>query len=126
MAESLRYSDADLAEFKEIILKKLEAAKEEYNYLRKQIRSENENGTDDTASAYVSIDDGSASQQKENAGQLAARQQKYIENLETALVRIGNRTYGICRVTGQLIARERLKAVPHTTQSMEAKKNQYK
>jgi len=126
MAESLRYSDADLAEFKEIILKKLEAAKEEYNYLRKQIRSENENGADDTASAYVSIDDGSASQQKENAGQLAARQQKYIENLETALVRIGNKTYGICRVTGQLIARERLKAVPHTTQSMEAKKNQYK
>ncbi|HAY88088.1 MAG TPA: molecular chaperone DnaK [Bacteroidetes bacterium] len=126
MAESLRYSDADLAEFKEIILKKLEAAKEEYNYLRKQIRSENENGTDDTASAYVSIDDGSASQQKENAGQLAARQQKYIKNLETALVRIGNKTYGICRVTGQLIARERLKAVPHTTQSMEAKKNQYK
>ena len=126
MAESLRYSDADLAEFKEIILKKLDAAKEEYNYLSKQIRSENENGTDDTASAYVSIDDGSASQQKENAGQLAARQQKYIENLETALVRIGNKTYGICRVTGQLIARERLKAVPHTTQSMEAKKNQYK
>ena len=126
MAESLRYSDADLAEFKEIILKKLEAAKEEYNYLRKQIRSENENGTDDTASAYVSIDDGSASQQKENAGQLAARQQKYIKNLETALMRIGNKTYGICRVTGQLIARERLKAVPHTTQSMEAKKNQYK
>jgi len=126
MAESLRYSDADLAEFKEIILKKLDAAKEEYNYLRKQIRSENENGTDDTASAYVSIDDGSASQQKENAGQLAARQQKYIKNLETALVRIGNKTYGICRVTGQLIARERLKAVPHTTQSMEAKKNQYK
>ncbi len=126
MAESLRYSDADLAEFKEIILKKLEAANEEYNYLRKQIRSENENGTDDTASAYVSIDDGSASQQKENAGQLAARQQKYIKNLETALVRIGNKTYGICRVTGQLIARERLKAVPHTTQSMEAKKNQYK
>ena len=126
MAESLRYSDADLAEFKEIILKKLEAAKEEYNYLRKLIRSENENGTDDTASAYVSIDDGSASQQKENAGQLAARQQKYIKNLETALMRIGNKTYGICRVTGQLIARERLKAVPHTTQSMEAKKNQYK
>jgi RNA polymerase-binding transcription factor DksA len=126
MAESLRYSDADLAEFKENILKKLTAAKEEYNYLRKQIRSENENGTDDTASAYVSIDDGSASQQKENAGQLAARQQKYIENLETALVRIGNKTYGTCRVTGKLIARERLKAVPHTTQSMEAKKNQYK
>jgi DnaK suppressor protein len=126
MAESLRYSDADLAEFKENILRKLNVAKEEYNNLRKQIRSENDNGTDDTASAYVSIDDGSASQQKENAGQLASRQQKYIANLENALIRVGNRTYGICRVTGLLIARERLKAVPHTTQSMEAKKNQYK
>ena len=126
MKESLRYSDADLAEFKEIILKKLESAKEEYNYLRKQIRSENENGTDDTASAYVAIDDGSASQQKESTGLLAARQQKFIENLENALVRIENKTYGICRVTGNLISRERLRAVPHTTQSMEAKKNQYR
>ena len=126
MAESLRYSDVDLAEFKQNILNKLNVAKEEYNYLRKQIKSENENGTDDTASAYVSIDDGSASQQKENAGKLAARQQKFIENLETALVRVENKTYGICRVSGKLISRERLKAVPHTTQSMEAKKNQYK
>ena len=126
MAESLRYSDADLAELKENILRKLKVATEEYDTLRKQIRSENDNGTDDTASAYVSIDDGSASMQKENAGKLASRQQKYIKNLENALIRIGNRTYGICRVTGLLIARERLKAVPHTTQSMEAKKNQYK
>ena len=126
MKESLRYSDADLAEFKEIILKKLESAREEYNYLRKQIRSENENGTDDTASAYVAIDDGSASQQKESTGQLAASQQKFIENLENALIRIENKTYGICRVTGNLISRERLRAVPHTTQSMEAKKNQYR
>ena len=126
MKESLRYSDADLAEFKEIILKKLESAREEYNYLRKQIRSENENGTDDTSSAYVAIDDASASQQKESTGQLAARQQKFIENLENALIRIENKTYGICRVTGNLISRERLRAVPHTTQSMEAKKNQYR
>lgn len=126
MAESLRYSDADLADFKKLILAKLTTAKEEYNYLLKQIKSENENGTDDTASAYVAIDDGSASQQKENAGQLAARQQKFINNLETALVRVENKTYGICRVTGKLINKDRLKAVPHTTQSMEAKKKQYK
>ena len=124
MAETLRYSDADLAEFKEIILKKLESAKEEYDYLRNQIQ--NKNGTDDTASAYVAIDDGSASQQQESVGQLASRQQKFIHNLETALVRIENKTYGICKVTGKLISRDRLKAVPHTTQSMEAKKNQYK
>ncbi|MBT6234816.1 TraR/DksA family transcriptional regulator [Bacteroidia bacterium] len=124
MAETLRYSDADLAEFKEIILKKLASAKEEYDYLRNQIQ--NKNGTDDTASAYVAIDDGSASQQKESVGQLASRQQKFIHNLETALVRIENKTYGICKVTGKLISRDRLKAVPHTTQSMEAKKNQYK
>jgi len=72
------------------------------------------------------MDDGSASQQKESVGQLAARQQKFITNLETALVRIENKTYGICKVTGKLISKERLRAVPHTTQSIEAKKNQYK
>ena len=126
MAESFRYSDADLTEFKEIILAKLAVAKEEYNYLAKQIKSKNENGTDDTASAYVAMDDGSDSQQKENSGKLAARHQKFISNLETALTRIENKTYGICRVTGKLINKDRLKAVPHTTQSMEAKKDQYK
>ncbi len=126
MAESLRYSDVDLAEFKEIILAKLKTAEEEYSYLRNQIKASNENGTDDTASAYVSIDDGSASQQKENPGQLAARLQKFIDNLRTALVRVENKTYGICKVTGNLISKERLKAVPHTTQSIEAKRNQYK
>lgn len=126
MAETLRYSDSDLAEFKEIILRKLNSAKEEYQYLVNQIKHENENGTDDTGSAYVSIDDGSASQQKENVGALASRQQKFIDNLEKALVRIENKTYGICRVTGKLISKERLKAVPHTTQSIEAKRNQYK
>lgn len=126
MAETHRYSDAHLAEFKEIILKKLESAQTEYKYLLKQIKNDNENGTDDTASAYVSIDDGSASQQKESAGQLAGRQQKFIDNLQTALVRIENKTYGICKVTGKLISKERLRAVPHTTQSIEAKKNQYK
>ena len=126
MAETLRYSDNDLAEFKAIIQGKLEEAEKEYSYLRDQIKGASNNGTDDTASAYVAIDDGSASQQKENAGQLAARLQKFIGNLNTALVRIENKTYGICKVTGKLIGKERLKAVPHTTQSIEAKKNQYK
>lgn len=126
MSEQLRYSDSDLAEFKEIILKKLESAKQELNYLMGQIKSENENGTDDTASAYLAIDDGAASQQKENVSQLAARQQKFIDNLEAALIRIENKTYGICRVTGALISKERLKAVPHTTQSIAAKLKQYK
>ena len=88
MAETLRYSDADLAEFKSIILKKLEMAKEEYNYLLRQIKHEGDNGTDDTASSYVAIDDGSASQQKESVSALASRQQKFIDNLETALIRI--------------------------------------
>ena len=126
MEETLRYSDADLAEFKEIIQNKLDSAKTELKYLLNQIKHENENGTDDTASAYVAIDDGSASQQKESVGQLAARQQKFIDSLEMALVRIGNKTYGICKVTGNLISKERLRAVPHTTQRIEAKKNQYK
>ena len=126
MAETLRYSDAELAEFKDIIVNKLRSAKEEYTYLVNQIRHENDNGTDDTGSAYVAIDDGSASQQKESVSQLAARQQKFIDSLETALVRVENKTYGICRVTGKLISKERLRAVPHTTQSIEAKKNQYR
>ena len=126
MKETLRYSDADLAEFKEIILKKLKSAKDEFHYLTAQIKHENENGTDDTGSAYVALDDGSASLQKESVSQLAARQQKFIDNLEAALVRVENKTYGICRVTGKLISKERLRAVPHTTQSIEAKKNQYK
>ena len=126
MAETLRYSDADLADFKEIILKKLGSAQEEYKYLVDQITHQNDNGTDDTGSAYVSIDDGSASQQKESVIDLATRQPKFIDNLKAALVRIENKTYGICRVTGNLISKERLRAVPHTTQSIEAKRNQYK
>lgn len=126
MAEQLRYSDKDLQEFKDIILAKLESARKEYDYLLRQIKHKDNNGTDDTASAYVSIDDGTASQQKENVSQLAARQQKFIDNLENALVRIENRTYGICRVTGELISKERLRSVPHTTQSMAAKLKQYK
>ncbi len=126
MSEIKRYSDSDLAEFKEIVEKKLAIAKEELAYLISQIKEENPNGTSDTESSYLSIDDGTASLRKESISILAARQQKFIDNLDAALMRIENKTYGICKVTGSLISKERLKAVPHTTQSIAAKKNQYK
>ncbi|MCB9262634.1 MAG: TraR/DksA family transcriptional regulator [Flavobacteriales bacterium] len=124
--EKTRYSDAELEEFKELIEKKLADAKEELNNLIKSLQSENENGTDDTGSSYKTMEDGSSTLQKESISQMAARLKKYVFNLEAALVRIKNRTYGICRVTGNLISKERLKAVPHTTQSMAAKVNQYR
>ncbi|MBI1305884.1 MAG: TraR/DksA family transcriptional regulator [Bacteroidetes bacterium] len=121
-----RYSDEELQEFKEVILQKLEVAKEELQNLIAALQTENENGTDDTGSVYKTLEDGSSTLQKENTSQLASRLKKFIQNLEAALVRVENKTYGICRVTGKLIAKERLLAVPHTTQSMEAKLNQYK
>lgn len=126
MSDNKRYSDQELAEFKVILQQKLAIAKEELDYLIKQIKEENPNGTSDTESTYLSIDDGTASLRKESTSILAARQQKFIDNLDAALVRIENKTYGICKVTGKLISKERLKAVPHTTQSIEAKKNQYR
>ena len=86
----------------------------------------NDHGTDDTASTFKILEDGSDTLAKEEAGQLAARQKKFIEQLENALIRIENKTYGICRVTGKLIPKERLRAVPHTTQSIEAKLSQYR
>lgn len=90
------------------------------------MNNSNEHGTDDTASSFKMLEDGSDTLAKEEAGQLAVRQRKFIEQLENALVRIENKTYGICRVTGKLIPKERLRAVPHTTQSIEAKVNQYR
>lgn len=124
--EKTRYSDAELQEFKDLILKKIESAKDELKTLTDSLQSENINGTDDTGSVYKTLEDGSSTLQKESTSQLAARQLKFIQNLEAALVRIENKTYGICRVTGKLISKERLRAVPHTTQSIEAKRNQYK
>ncbi|MFT5724872.1 MAG: DnaK suppressor protein [Bacteroidia bacterium] len=124
--EKNRYSESELQEFKVIILKKLEATTEELNLHIKSLQSSNENGTDDTGSVYKTIEDGSTTLQKESISQMAARLKKFIQNLQAALVRIENHTYGICRVTGKLISKERLTAVPHTTQSMEAKVNQYK
>lgn len=122
--EKTRYSEADLQEFKGIILEKLRIAKEELNSLATSLSSPNANGTDDTAGTYKTLEDGSATLEKEQINQLAARQKKFIEQLDAALVRIENKTYGICRETGKLIQKERLRAVPHTTLSMEAKLKQ--
>ena len=122
--EKTRYSDAELKEFKELILDKLRSAKEELNALATSLSSPNANGTDDTAGTYKTLEDGSATLEKEQINQLAARQKKFIDQLEAALVRIENKTYGICRETGKLIPKERLRAVPHTTLTMEAKLKQ--
>jgi RNA polymerase-binding protein DksA len=124
--EKTRFSDEELQEFKEIIVRKLAMAKEELKFLTEQLQTENENGTDDTGSVYKTMEDGSSTLQKENNSQLAARQKKFIENLEAALMRIENKTYGLCKVTGKLISKDRLRAVPHTTMSIDAKRNQYK
>ncbi|RYZ93755.1 MAG: TraR/DksA family transcriptional regulator [Sphingobacteriaceae bacterium] len=119
-----RYSDSELTEFKDIILEKLRVAREELNSLATSLSSPNANGTDDTAGTYKTLEDGSATLEKEQINQLAARQKKFIEQLEAALMRIENKTYGVCRETGKLIQKERLRAVPHTTLSMEAKLKQ--
>jgi DnaK suppressor protein len=119
-----RYSDNELKEFKDLLLDKLRIAREELNALATSLSSPNANGTDDTAGTYKTLEDGSATLEKEQINQLAARQKKFIEQLEAALVRIENKTYGVCRETGKLIQKERLRAVPHTTLSMEAKLKQ--
>lgn len=116
-----RYSDPELQEFKEIILKKLDAAKKELVYLQGLITRKDEAGTDDTENKYMSMEDGSGSQEREQLNQMASRQIQFIDHLEKAMVRIENKTYGICRVTGKLIDKARLKAVPHATLSIEAK-----
>ena len=122
--EKTRYADSELQEFKDIILEKLRVAKEELGLLTQSLSSPNTNGTDDTAGTYKTLEDGSATLEKESINQLASRQKKFIENLESALVRIENKTYGVCRETGKLIPKERLRAVPHATLSMEAKLKQ--
>ncbi len=124
--DKTRYSDEELQEFRDLIIQKVTSAKTELNNLQAFLNSSNEHGTDDTASSFKMLEDGSDTLAKEEAGQLAVRQRKFIEQLENALVRIENKTYGICRVTGKLIPKERLRAVPHTTQSIEAKVKQYR
>lgn len=122
--EKTRYSDSELQEFKDLIQEKLRIAHEELSSLASSLSNPNANGTDDTAGTYKTLEDGSATLEKESINQLAARQKKFIENLEAALIRIENKTYGICRETGKLIQKERLRAVPHATLSMEAKLKQ--
>ncbi len=122
--EKTRYSDSELQEFKELIQGKLKSSREELLSLTSSLSSPNANGTEDTSGAYKTLEDGSATLEKEQINQLAARQKKFIDNLEAALVRIENKTYGICRETGKLIQKERLRAVPHATLSMEAKLKQ--
>ncbi len=117
----MRYSDAELAEFKEIILTKLEKAKADYALLRSNITHDGSNGTDDTSPTFKILEEGAATLSKEESGRLAQRQYKFIKSLEAALVRIENKTYGVCRETGKLIPAQRLKIVPHATLSIEAK-----
>ena len=124
MAEKTRYTDEELEEFKALIEAKLEKAKEDYRLLKATITNSDGNGTDDTSPTFKVLEEGASVLSKEEAGRLAQRQQKFIGHLEAALMRIGNKTYGICRETGVLISKERLRAVPHATLSIEAKKNQ--
>ena len=121
-----RYSEEELKEFEDLIHKKLDKARDEYRILKETLNRNNDEGTDATSGGNTKVlEDGAETAEKENLSQLAARQQKYIMNLENALVRIKNGTYGICSVTGKLIPKERLIAVPHTTQSIEAKMMQH-
>ena len=122
--EKTRFSDSELQEFKEIILKKIEKAERDLDLLREQFANDKNNGTDDTSPQFNSFEEGSSVMSKESNSQLAARQEKFIRDLKNALIRIENKTYGICRVTGKLIEAERLKLVPHATMSMEAKLKQ--
>jgi len=117
----VRYNDTDLAEFRELIMKKLEAAKKELAYLQGLITRKDELGGDEAESRYMTMEDGSMSMEREQLSQMASRQITYIDHLEKALIRIENKTYGICRVTGKLIDKARLRAVPHATLSLEAK-----
>lgn len=119
-----RYSDEELKEFREIIEEKLREAKDDLEVLQDTLSHKGDHGTDDTGRTFNMMEDGSETQMREEMAQLAARQEKFIQNLENALVRIENKTYGICRVTGKLIRKERLRLVPHATLSIEAKKAQ--
>ncbi|MDP4266839.1 MAG: TraR/DksA family transcriptional regulator [Bacteroidota bacterium] len=122
--EKTRYSDEELKEFKELILKKLEEARSNLALLNEAFTLRNENDTNDTAPVFKMLEDGSDVSSKEENARMASRQRKFIEELERALQRIENKTYGICRVTGKLISKERLRSVPHATMSIEAKLSQ--
>jgi len=119
--EKTRYTDEELEEFREIILEKLALAKRDYDQMMSALTNQDSNDVDDTSPTYKALEEGSAAQSKEDLIQFAARQQKFIQGLKAALVRIENKTYGIDRITGKLIPKERLRAVPHATLSIESK-----
>ncbi|ABQ03738.1 MULTISPECIES: TraR/DksA family transcriptional regulator [Flavobacterium] len=119
--EITRYSDADLAEFKEIIQAKIKKAQEDLDLIKSAYMNDLNNGTDDTSPTFKAFEEGSETMSKEANSQLAIRQEKFIRDLKNALFRVENKTYGICKVTGKLISKERLKIVPHATMSIEAK-----
>jgi RNA polymerase-binding transcription factor DksA len=119
-----RYSDEDLKEFKELILEKLKIAKDDYEMYKTSLTQSDGNDTQDTSPTFKVLEEGAATLSKEESGKLAQRQLKFIQHLQAALVRVENKTYGICRETGKLIGKERLRAVPHATLSMDAKMNQ--
>ncbi len=121
MTEKKRYSDEELQEFKELILKKLEKAEIDYKQLKLSIRHEDGNDIQDTSPTFKIFEEGAAVLSKEETGKLAERQEKFITHLKAALIRIENKTYGVCRTTGKLISKERLRAVPHATLSIDAK-----
>lgn len=123
MSEKTRYSDEELQEFKEIILAKLEKAQRDYDLLRGNVMNTDGNDTSDTSPTFKVLEEGATTLSKEEAGHLAQRQLKFIQHLQAALVRIENKTYGICRETGKLIPKERLRAVPHATLSIDQKLN---
>ena len=122
--EKVRYSDAELEEFRAIIQEKLDQAIKDYELLKEAYTNDSNNGTDDTSPTFKAFEEGSETMSKEQNAQLAARQDKFIRDLKNALLRISNKTYGICRVTGKLINKDRLKLVPHATLSIEAKNMQ--
>ena len=119
-----RYSDAELEEFRALIQSKIEKAEEDLRILREQFTNNMDNGTEDTSPIFKSFEEGSETMSKEANAQLAARQEKFLRDLRAAIIRIQNKTYGICKVTGKRIEKERLKLVPHATMSMEAKTKQ--
>ena len=119
--DKMRFSDADLAEFKEIIVKKIEKAQSDLELIKSAYMNDLNNGTDDTSPTFKAFEEGSETMSKEANSQLAIRQEKFIRDLKNALFRVENKTYGVCKVTGKLISKERLRVVPHATMSIEAK-----
>ncbi|MBR6842621.1 MAG: TraR/DksA family transcriptional regulator [Prevotella sp.] len=126
MAEKTRYTDEELEEFRQIINEKLVLAKRDYDEMMRVLTNQDSNDVDDTSPTYKALEEGSATQTKEELISMAARQQKFIQGLKAALVRIENKTYGIDRITGKLIPKERLRVVPHATLSVESKMSQKK